>query len=308
MKTLVGTAAKSATTNKGKPVHTIGIIREDVEEDKKKKNDTPAMVQVEFHDDNHGGSITRIEVPAGTKIVDAASKAGVVIPTLCHHPRLDPIGKCGMCVVHVEDAAAPTQLACSTYCRKSTPKKSKQPQTDEQRKKREVMKVHVNGPYLNGLSTASLRRSMEHSMTFKHFEGGGGLSTGGTLEIEELGNLIRKRNVDTSSNAIMYDDSLCVGCTRCFRACNQSMQVLEVPIPDKEALIGIAQPPACVTTKSGRPLKDTDCISCGQCSVFCPTGAIKEVDHIERCVYPEQYCYRVQNTNISRWRFTTMTR
>ena len=37
-----------------------------------------------------------------------------------------------------------------------------------------------------------------------------------------------------------------------------------------------------MTTKAGRLLKDTDCISCGQCTVFCPTGAIKEVDHTAR--------------------------
>ena len=51
-------------------------------------------VQVEFHDDNDG-SVTTVEVPAGTKVTEAATKAGVYIPTLCHHPRLSPVGKCG---------------------------------------------------------------------------------------------------------------------------------------------------------------------------------------------------------------------
>ena len=46
--------------------------------------------------------------------------------------------------------------------------------------------------------------------------------------------------------------------------------------------VGIAQAPPCMTTRAGRPLKETDCISCGQCTVFCPTGAIREVDHTSR--------------------------
>jgi NADH-quinone oxidoreductase subunit G len=37
-----------------------------------------------------------------------------------------------------------------------------------------------------------------------------------------------------------------------------------------------------MTTRSGQVLKETDCISCGQCTIFCPTGAIKEVDHTSK--------------------------
>ena len=75
-----------------------------------------STIVVEFHDDNDG-SVTVVEVPEGTKVTEAAAKAGVVIPTLCHHPRLTPVGKCGLCVVAVEKGPTPTQLACSTVCR-----------------------------------------------------------------------------------------------------------------------------------------------------------------------------------------------
>jgi len=39
---------------------------------------------------------------AGQTILDAASQAGIDIPTLCHHPTLEPIGACRMCLVEVE--------------------------------------------------------------------------------------------------------------------------------------------------------------------------------------------------------------
>jgi NADP-reducing hydrogenase subunit HndD len=59
--------------------------------------------------------------------------------------------------------------------------------------------------------------------------------------------------------------------------------VLESPMPSSNPpVVGIAQAPPCMTTKAGRPLNETDCISCGQCTIFCPTGAIKEVDHTSK--------------------------
>ena len=42
-----------------------------------------------------------ITVPKGTNAVDAAHAVGVEIPIFCHHPRLEPVGMCRMCLVEV---------------------------------------------------------------------------------------------------------------------------------------------------------------------------------------------------------------
>ena len=42
-----------------------------------------------------------VEVPAGASILQAAARAGIAIPTLCHHPALPPDGSCRMCLVEV---------------------------------------------------------------------------------------------------------------------------------------------------------------------------------------------------------------
>ena len=40
-----------------------------------------------------------IEVPAGTKVIAAAEKLGIMIPRFCYHPGLGSFGACRMCAV-----------------------------------------------------------------------------------------------------------------------------------------------------------------------------------------------------------------
>ncbi len=55
----------------------------------------------------------KVEVPEGTSILDAARRAGVSIPTLCHHEDLATLGSCGMCVVEI-DGQDPPRRSCIT--------------------------------------------------------------------------------------------------------------------------------------------------------------------------------------------------
>ena len=40
-------------------------------------------------------------VPQDTTILQAATDLGIEIPTLCHHPALEPYGACRLCTVEV---------------------------------------------------------------------------------------------------------------------------------------------------------------------------------------------------------------
>src|SRR4026207_582677 len=43
----------------------------------------------------------QITVPEGIGVVDAAKMADIDIPVFCHHPKLEPVGMCRMCLVEI---------------------------------------------------------------------------------------------------------------------------------------------------------------------------------------------------------------
>lgn len=43
----------------------------------------------------------RLQAEAGSYVLAAAREAGIEIPTLCHHPDLEPVGACRLCMVEV---------------------------------------------------------------------------------------------------------------------------------------------------------------------------------------------------------------
>ncbi len=44
---------------------------------------------------------TQVTVPDGLTVADAARYAGIDIPVFCHHPKLEPVGMCRMCLVEI---------------------------------------------------------------------------------------------------------------------------------------------------------------------------------------------------------------
>ncbi len=44
-----------------------------------------------------------VKAKEGMTILEAARSAGISIPTLCHHEKLEPFGGCRLCIVEVED-------------------------------------------------------------------------------------------------------------------------------------------------------------------------------------------------------------
>jgi len=54
-----------------------------------------------------------IEVPEGTKVIEAAERLGIMIPRFCYHPALGSVGACRVCAVKfLEGPAKGIQMSC----------------------------------------------------------------------------------------------------------------------------------------------------------------------------------------------------
>ena len=54
-----------------------------------------------------------ITVPAGTSVLDAAEKLGIVVPHFCYHKALGAVGACRLCAVHIEtEQGRGVQMSC----------------------------------------------------------------------------------------------------------------------------------------------------------------------------------------------------
>ena len=54
-----------------------------------------------------------IEVAAGTKVIEAAARLGIMIPRFCYHPALGSVGACRVCAVMIaEGPVQGVQMSC----------------------------------------------------------------------------------------------------------------------------------------------------------------------------------------------------
>jgi len=68
--------------------------------------DTPDLVTLTIEG-------AEVSVPKGTTILEAAKRAGVLVPHYCYHPGLPVAGVCRMCLVQIEGIPK-LQIACAT--------------------------------------------------------------------------------------------------------------------------------------------------------------------------------------------------
>jgi len=51
----------------------------------------------------------------GMTLLEAARSAGIEIPTLCHHEKLEPYGACRLCIVEIEDRGRTRLVVSCVY-------------------------------------------------------------------------------------------------------------------------------------------------------------------------------------------------
>jgi ferredoxin hydrogenase gamma subunit len=87
--------------------------------------------------------------------------------------------------------------------------------------------------------------------------------------------LVAERPVDTSSPALIRDMKKCVRCQRCVAMCRhwQGVDALVISGTKHGTFVGL---------EDGMSQKVSSCVTCGQCVLVCPTGALGERDECDK--------------------------
>jgi iron-only hydrogenase group A len=204
-----------------------------------------------------------VEGFAGEKIIDVAKRYGINIPHLCMHPRLERIGACRLCIVDIEGMPKPV-TSCNADIREGMVVKTNTPRVLKDR--RTIMKlILANHNYNCVTCTQNLQCKLQTYAEEMNI-----------LENEYKGE-VRISEPDFSSTSIVRDNSRCILCRRCIRACNDIQTVYAIGVQNR----GFNSE---INTPFKVPLSESSCVNCGQCVVVCPTGALAEKNDLNEVI------------------------
>lgn len=201
----------------------------------------------------------QITATEGTTILEAAKHNGIIIPSLCYLEGVHKFGSCRICSVEVVGAKT-LMVACMTEVK-------------------EGMIV-----YTNTAKVIKARKVLYELMLSDHAKACLSCNRNQTCELQKLGETLgieENRFESTScrqqidrSVSITRDLSKCILCRRCVTVCNQvqGVGILNAQNRGFDTVISPAM---------DLPIGSVKCAFCGQCTVVCPVGALKETDSTE---------------------------
>ncbi len=191
-----------------------------------------------------------VTVPEGTTILEAATEAGIWIPTLCYYPKISPSDSCRMCVVEIEGIPRP-MTSCNTITA-------------------DGMRVSTDTPKLRAIREEIMKLVlMDHPLECPT------CPAAGECEIQNLtcrlgiygtDYPVAKRSLPPTRTwpLIEYNPNLCITCLRCVKVCHEVIGCGALALKE-------AGYEARIDTIDGEPL---NCDFCGECVEACPSGAM----------------------------------
>lgn len=194
-----------------------------------------------------------IETEEGRTVLEAATEAGITIPTLCHHPAVTSSGGCRMCLVEVEPRG---QLHPSCTFPVSPGLRVQTHSEKVLKARRFVLELLFS----------------EHSHYCMYCAADGDCELQTMAYYHEMDHWLYPRSdvprmVDASRQYFIMDHNRCILCRRCIRACSEIAAVHTLGMGQRGA-------ESLVVADLDVPFGRSTCISCGSCLDVCPVGAL----------------------------------
>ena len=202
------------------------------------------------------------EVSRNFTILEAAKSVGIEIPTLCYLKDINQIGACRICVVEVKGARS-LAAACTFPVAEGMEILTDSPKVHESR--RVTLELILSTHDKKCLSCVR-SGNCELQRLCRQF---------GVEDEETFGGDNPRYDFDDSAMHMTRDNNKCILCRRCVAACSRQQAVSVIGANDRgfDTHIGCA---------FDLNLDEVACVSCGQCIVVCPTGAIAEKDETQK--------------------------
>lgn len=200
--------------------------------------------------------------PQGSTILQVAERNGIHIPKLCYLEGIHQYGACRICVVEqISPPAKNLQASCMVEARDGM---VIQTNSDRVREARKTMYELLISNHEKACLTCSRNQDCELQ------------ALGRELGVEESryeGERI-EYPIDVSES-LTRDPNKCILCRRCVSVC-KNIQTTAILTAEHRGF------QTAISPAFSLPIGTTACTFCGQCTVVCPVGALKETSHKDR--------------------------
>lgn len=204
-----------------------------------------------------------IAVPAGTSVLRAAAEAGVMIPKLCASDSLEPFGSCRLCLVEVEGRKG-YPASCTTPCENGMKIRTQSEKLAKLRKG--VMEL-----YASDYPREMFENAASGDTEFQQMLAAVGLKE---VRYGYKGKNHQDGIKDDSNPYFEFDQSKCIVCSRCVRACEEVQGTFALTIDGR----GLAS----FVSSGDKPFIESECVSCGACVQACPTDSLVEKSYVQK--------------------------
>jgi len=195
----------------------------------------------------------RIAAQAGSTVLEAARAAGIDIPVLCHHPALEPIGACRVCLVEVARQRA-LQPACTFKVTEGMEIMTNSSKAEEAR--RFVLELLLSDHPLDCMTCERAGHCELQDLAYAY-----------GIQYSRFPGRQHDYAIDDSNPFYERDYNKCILCRRCVRACDEINGVEAIGVIQRgfDSKIG---------TAFDGLMQDSSCEFCGMCVEVCPTAAL----------------------------------